>query len=818
MFQNIVNEIESDKTEEVNSNNKKNGKIKLIIKNALTKQNILMYIISFMLSMVSCGDGNLAPFGIAMFSAICSNEIPIGIVYILMIVGTYIGFGAQTTLTFILTTLAFIAMVIIFKPEYQEEDRNEKRKLGKYIFISNFIVQAGQMIFNGFLVYDLLASILMSTTVYIFYKIFTNSIILIKEFGIKEAFSIEEVIGASLMISIALSAFGDFNIFGLQIKNVLNILIVLVLGWKNGILIGATSGITIGAVLGIISTGSPEMIASYALSGMIAGVFSKLGKIGVIVGFIIGNMLLTYATNGNTIQIIYFKEILVASLGLLLVPKNIEINISEFFPKDKFLPAGASYRLEENKDTIQKLNTVAETIQEISNVYTNENKKNKEIFIEELNKNINGMEENILYEDISNPNTEIIDDIFKELNENEKLNNEKLINIFQNHNNYLIGFDNEEANTNIQTDIGNIVDTINNSYKMSKINFICNQKINENKKTLSHQLSGVSKVIDSLAKDIDETTTEEFKEEKEKIKILCKQKEINILDINIKQEINKRYIINIYIEACKKEEKKDCSIKSIEKVLSKVLGEDIVIQKEQCAMKLEQNICKQIYVSKDKYSLQIGIAKAKKDGSSVSGDTSIKAKLDDGKYLVAISDGMGSGPEARKSSKIAIKMLERLLTNGFDKDSSLELINSTISLNTEDEMYATLDVAIFDLFSGNIEFIKNGACPTYIKNTESVQLIKSISLPAGILENIDLVVHDRDIEENDIFIMCSDGIIESNTEYQNKELWVKNILENLITDNVQKIADIILQESIDNGYGVAKDDMTIIVIKVKKLK
>ena len=64
--------------------------------------------------------------------------------------------------------------------------------------------------------------------------------------------------------------------------------------------------------------------------------------------------------------------------------------------------------------------------------------------------------------------------------------------------------------------------------------------------------------------------------------------------------------------------------------------------------------------------------------------------------------------------------------------------------------------------------------------------------------------------------MCSDGIVESTTEYQNKELWVKNILENIQTDNVQKIADIILGESIDNGYGKAKDDMTIIVAKIKK--
>ena len=131
--------------------------------------------------------------------------------------------------------------------------------------------------------------------------------------------------------------------------------------------------------------------------------------------------------------------------------------------------------------------------------------------------------------------------------------------------------------------------------------------------------------------------------------------------------------------------------------------------------------------------------------------------------------------------------------------------------NTFAKKYFTLKKVYYSLkkIGGNVDFWLTR------KNDKGVQLIKSLSLPAGILDNIDLVVHDRDIEANDILVMCTDGIIESNSEYQNKELWVKNILEELITDNVQKIADIILKESIDNGFGKAKDDMTIIVIKIK---
>ena len=43
-----------------------------------------------------------------------------------------------------------------------------------------------------------------------------------------------------------------------------------------------------------------------------------------------------------------------------------------------------------------------------------------------------------------------------------------------------------------------------------------------------------------------------------------------------------------------------------------------------------------------KYSLEIGIAKKKKNNSIISGDSTTVIKLKDGKILVRRSDGMGS--------------------------------------------------------------------------------------------------------------------------------------------------------------------------------
>lgn len=128
-------------------------------------------------------------------------------------------------------------MVLIFKPWYEEEYKSERRKLGRYVLISVIVVQILQNFFRGFLLYDLFFGITTAIVTYIFYKIFSNSLIGISEYGVKKALTVEEIVGASLMLSIAVSAFRGFEIFGFEIKTVLCILIVLVLGWKQGILI-----------------------------------------------------------------------------------------------------------------------------------------------------------------------------------------------------------------------------------------------------------------------------------------------------------------------------------------------------------------------------------------------------------------------------------------------------------------------------------------------------------------------------------------------------------------------------------------------------
>lgn len=233
--------------------------------------------------------------------------------------------------------------------------------------------------------------------------------------------------------------------------------------------------------------------------GLIAGLLNRLGKIGVIIGFILGNAILTYVANGNTVPVITIREILIASLGLLLLPKNIELDISDIVGKTKLLPTTGG-QLEEAKETAYKLNSVSETISEIAKSYrevaattieTEEELQSdsKRIFKEELLNNINDFSENILYEDILEAEEEILDDIYELLEEKEEINKHELIKIFNKNNNYIMGLnDNDEKSKQLEKDINQIVKAINHTYRINKLNLIWKQKEASSKKVLANQL------------------------------------------------------------------------------------------------------------------------------------------------------------------------------------------------------------------------------------------------------------------------------------------------------------------------------------------
>ncbi len=787
---------------------KENHKVN-IFSNVFAIKNIAIYIISLMLSMVGIG-GEFSVFSISMLGACFASSVPALGVMIASLIGNLIKYGVGGALGYFLTSLILVITLVVIKPRYNEKERNEKIKIGKNIFLSILIIQIIKLAMSSsFTLYDALTAITISIIGIVFYKIFVNSTVALQEFWTQRAFTIEELIGASLILAIAVGAFGDFSVFGFNIKNILSILIVMILGWKNGILVGTTTGVTIGVTLGVITGSEPIMIAAYSLSGMMAGIFNRLGKIGVVVGFALGNILLAYVSNGYTIELIHFKEILIAFIALLAVPNNLHIELEEFIGNKKLLPVTPDRALNKSKEVVENLNQVSQAIQEIATTYKQGQKDaydaNKQIFIAELLNSLDSYKDNMLYEDIADTEGKIIDQIFEFLLDKQEINCKSLLEIFANCNSYIVDFEDKEISERLEENISQMIRTINLSYKIAKSDFIWQKRVEENQKNMGKQLDGVSKAIGKMARGIENDIKNESQYDKQKAEILelLKQKEINVQDISIKKE--GRYFLEVYVD----EILETIKIEIIEKIATQVLKEKIVINEEASIGK------KLNFLSDDKYVMAIASSETTKSKSEQSGDAILNIRLKDGKYLIAISDGMGTGNKARQSSTAALRMLENLLLSGFDKNISLDLINTSL-INQNTEIFATLDIAIVDLYKGNIEFIKSGACPTYIKNNKKVQIIKSNSLPTGMVDANHIQTFDKDITTGDIVLMCSDGILDANIEYKNKELWIKYMLEDLETTNTKKIADLILTEAIDNTFGNIKDDMSVLVCKFKE--
>ena len=173
VIQNITMDVTEEEIERVN--NKRD--IKNIIKSAIKGQSVFLYIFALMLS---CVDGiglNYSIFAMAIFAATISNGIPVGILYVLTMIGTLIKFQTSGLLSYLFTSAILIVLILTFKPKklllaYE----NEKTKLGKYVFFSVFLEQAIKLLFQEFLVYDLLVAITAAMSTYIFYKYFSISL------------------------------------------------------------------------------------------------------------------------------------------------------------------------------------------------------------------------------------------------------------------------------------------------------------------------------------------------------------------------------------------------------------------------------------------------------------------------------------------------------------------------------------------------------------------------------------------------------------------------------------------------------------------
>lgn len=804
MFQNVA-----DVSMHEDNINEKMTKIEYRLKEIFKIQNVIIYVLTFLISTLSLKNIEV-PFGLAIVAGCVGEKIPVIGVFISAFLGTLVGNGFSSLGNFLITSIIYFALVIIFNYKVAVDERNEVIKTGGKLFFSCLIIPIIRSIFGVFLIYDVFMACISAGVMYVFYKIFVNGLIILESFNEKKAFTIEELIASTIIIAVASTAFNRFNLFSLSISNIVIIFMIMVLGWKYGMMVGTVSGVSIGLAVSFVSDVSFVQIGMFAISGVLSGVLNRFGKIGVIIGFLLGNILLTYWVRGASTMIIYFREIFIASIGLLLVPNNVKIELDELFGKHKLISNTGENRLNSSNEEISnKLKTISDLFDTLTSTPNKDEYSFKEGLLQDFLDNLEDLNENIFYDEISKEENGIAKDICEKLVENDIIVDNDLIQILQNHNNYVFMRD-----ENIRNDLQNIIKIANRTLKTAQINRIKEQEKNNAKKELSQNLKNVSEIIKEYQSLANKEDINEFENKEKEIGLLLKSRNININKCSVRKLKNNKIIVTLKFDYSNNRVREKECITNICDTLSKSIGTKMAIQREKNDE--ENKEYNQVYSSEDKFVLQVGSSKVTKDGSDISGDCSLQIKLEDGKYLLAISDGMGTGKKARECSKITLKLLKQILSAGFNNEETIKLLNSKMKLINKKDMYSTLDACILDLYTGNIDILKNGASNTYIKNKKSIKKIESKNVPIGIMNDISLQEEKLSISNGDIIVMCSDGILDTKDDITGS--WIENFLKNISTNNVQKIADLILAEAIDNNFGIAQDDMTVIVSKIVSKK
>lgn len=738
----------------------------------------------------------LNPFCTAFLAAAMIQELN------LFFVGTSILLGVLSTgEKGMLLKYLFTALVLILPYAALNKIKTNKKLVVSIVSaLANFA--AGYFIFyvRNYYLYDLLMVIIESFLIAVLVYIYDCSIPIIKNYKNRRLLSAEETVAITVMTAFCFIG-TEFFVAGLSIKNIFIIFIIMVFAYLGNAGTGAAAGIIMGIVQALSGSILPSAIGVYGLCALMCGLLKNFGRFGCPLGFIISNALMTFYINGSTEVLIKFYEILAASLLFVCLPYGFIKRLSGY----KMVIAGEylkerAYGMRVKERTIERLS-------ELSGVYKS---------LADMLKNT--VQDRGYFSHIDA--AQIIDQVVGKTCSSCGMASSCWKRDFYKSYQYLFNLltiiengGDLKKNDNFKNfkerclKPEEIAENLKYYYDMYRNSLDWKKKMNESRLLVSDQLREVSTVVSDLALSID-MEVEFDRDMEELIMVGLDNEAVRVKDVIVARE-GDAVDIDIRVDSCGG--KREC-IKNIIPIVNRITGKKFSKKEMLCDL-IHGSICSIKLKEAQRYQVATGIARVNKSGA-ISGDNYSFIELKDGKFMIALSDGMGTGPKAALESNTTITLLEKFLYAGFDEDVALKAINSMMLLRSNDETYSTVDMTVINQYTGEVEFIKVGAVSTFIKHEEGVQIIRTGTLPVGILSRIDMELVKKKLKDGDFVVMVTDGVLDCNKDIVDKEKWLAEMVMNIKTRNPQRLAEEILKSCLEANDGVAPDDMTVMAAKI----
>lgn len=259
-----------------------------------------------------------------------------------------------------------------------------------------------------------------------------------------------------------------------------------------------------------------------------------------------------------------------------------------------------------------------------------------------------------------------------------------------------------------------------------------------------------------------------------------------------------RLMIELYSEDRQFEEE----ISSICKVISRMLRVEFQ-ESQKVRTKKSVRFC---LCQETPFYIKTHSAKRCAENGNVSGDTSVIFHDGTGFAYAVLSDGMGTGKAAAVESRMTAEMFRKLKSSGIDTESAVRIINGLMLTKSEQESFATLDAACFDLDSCELRLMKAGAASSIIKQGDRILRVCAPTFPIGIAASPDIFTESIKLSAGDLVVMMSDGVPESQYSF------IKELLLN--SDDMDYVAEEICRKAQIFSGGRCRDDVSVMIIEL----
>lgn len=700
-----------------------------------------------------------------------------------------------------------IAVLFLFLKGLEAYEKAELSSAPILVFASTLLVQ----LFNIFIGeslswYSFMLVVVEASLAFVLTLVFIHALPVLTMTKKSATLKHEEIICVMILLASVMTGAVGWIIYGMSAEHVMSRYVLLLFAMAGGAPLGASVGVVAGLILSLADFGAVVQMSMLAFAGLLAGLLREGGKMATAFGMLLGTSILTVYIGSQADVMSSTWESVAAATLLMLTPRGIIRTISRYVPgTNEHAKSQHEYARRVREVTAERVSQYSEVFKQLSrsfgqlNTKTTEKKREEEVghFMNAVAERscASCHRQKACWEDKFFHTYKMMTDMMTAVEEDRIPTAKEQPRAWSTH----------------CVKSAQVLSVMQHQYELYHNNMLWKKQIYDSRQLVADQLLGVSQVMEDLSKEIKrEGQTLHLQEEQIREAVEGLGLSIQGVDIVSLEEGN--VSIEVYHSFGKGFD--ECR-KIIAPLLSDILGEHIAVKSEQSPARSGEPTMV-TFGSAKQYEVETGVAGAAKGGDLLSGDSFSLVELSSGKFAVAISDGMGNGERARQESSAALSILQQLLQSGMDEQLAVKSVNSILLLRSSDEVYATVDLAIVDLYTAQTTFMKIGSTPSFIKRGKEVIPVTANNLPIGILQDIDVDFVSMQMQPGDTLVMMSDGIYDAPGHAVNKELWMKRIIGEMQTDDPQEIADTLLETVVRYHEGEIIDDMTVLVARIDK--